>query len=490
MSRSPASSAPRRSPPERQLSDVGFFPSSGGVVRSRRSTGVVPDGAGPSSPSRLGRGGRSVMDLVPGSAWAIGCVQPEGASSMRGSVKSRRLTLAGVGGMLATGGAMAALSVAAHGAQAPYEKVATNGTDTGRCVSSPCATINYAISQATPGEAIHVAAGTYNQTVDVNKAVRILGAGASTTILDGTGLDPSGNGYYGVVYVGKAGGAVTVSGFTITNPYPDSYTGGEPEAVALADPNSGDVISIINDHITEGAADQNAGTDFPIGIDSFLNAAQTTISGDQISGFFQGALLEDNGPATVSGNTFTKLISNTAGNTTYPAEGLFFLADENGTYTGQNASGNTFSGYSGYGIAEDAGYTGGYVTAGCVANGSIQTTLSNNTFALTGGSSAAGISLEANGTGDDLTGTVNGNKGSVTAPSNAIEVQSIATAATPGGQDCSPYADSNGGGGTTDVTENNDNIAVKAASGAASRTTTRSTVRRPGALHTPQLRKN
>jgi len=407
---------------------------------------------------------------------------------MRSRVKS--LAITGVAtGLLATGGAMTVLSVAANGAAAPSEKVAPNGTDSGNCVKSACATIDYAISQAAAGEVIHVAAGSYNQTVDINRPVRIVGAGASSTTIDGSGIDSSGADY-GVVHVGSAGGAVTVSGFTITNPYPDSYTGGEPEAVALADPNSGDVISIINDHITEGAADQNAGTDFPIGIDSFLNAAQTTISGDQISGFFQGALLEDNGPATVSGNTFTKLISNTAGNTTYPAEGLFFLADENGTYTGQNASGNTFSGYSGYGIAEDAGYTGGYVTAGCVANGSIQTTLSNNTFALTGGSSAAGISLEANGTGNDLTGTVNGNKGSVTAPSNAIEVQSIATAATPGGQDCSPYADSNGGGGTTDVTENNDNITVKAASGAASRTTTRSTVRRPGALHTPQLRKN
>lgn len=406
---------------------------------------------------------------------------------MRGSVKSRRLTLAGVGGMLATGGAMAALSVAAHGAQAPYEKVATNGTDTGRCVSSPCATINYAISQATPGEAIHVAAGTYNQTVDVNKAVRILGAGASTTILDGTGVDPSGNGYYGVVYVGKAGGAVTVSGFTITNPYPDAYTGGEPEAVALADPNAGDQISIINDHITEGSADANAGTDFPIGIDTLLNAARTNISGNQISGFFQGALLEDNGPATVHANKFTGLISNTDGTTTYPAEGLFFLADENGTYTGQDASNNAFSGYSGYGIAEDAGYTGGYVTAGCVANGSIETSLTGNTLALTGGSTATGISLKSNGTGNDLTGSVTGNKGYVTSPSNAIQVQSVAIPATPSGTVCTPYSTSNGGGGTANITENNDNITVKTAATASASAAAQVGHHTMGGLHVPHF---
>lgn len=404
---------------------------------------------------------------------------------MRGSVKSRRLTLAGVSGMLATGGAMAALSVAAHGAQAPYEKVSPTGTDSGNCVSAPCATINYAISQATPGEAIHVAAGTYDQTVDVDKSIRILGAGASTTILNGAGLDPSSNGYYGVVYVGKAGGAVTVSGLTITNPYPDTYTGGEPEAVALADPNAGDQISIINDHINEGSADANAGTDFPIGIDTFLNAAKTTISGDQISGFFQGALLEDNGPATVSSNKFTNLISNSDSTTTYPAEGLFFLADEAGTYSGQNAKHNTFSGYSGYGIAEDAGYTGGYVTPGCVANGSIVTSLTSNTLALTGGSTATGIVLDSNGTGNNLSGTVNGNKGYVTSPSNAIEVQSVGTPATPSGTTCAPYSDSNGGGGTLDVTENNDNITVKAAASAAATAAVTSGRRTVGGLHAP-----
>ncbi len=45
------------------------------------------------------------------------------------------------------------------------------------------------------------------------------------------------------------------------------------------------------------------------------------------------------------------------------------------------------------------------------------------------------------------------------------------------------------GGGTTDVTENNDNITVKASAATTSRTT-RSAVRKAGALHAPQFRKN
>lgn len=378
------------------------------------------------------------------------------------------------------------------GSPAPSEWVSPTGTDSGACTkSAPCATINYAISQATPGETIHVEKGTYNQTVNVNKAVKIVGAGASETTLSGAGLDPSDQGYYGVVYVGNAGGDVTVSDMTITNPYPYNYTGGEPMAVALHDANSGDLINIVNDNITEGKADTSASTDYPIGIDTFVNAATTTISGDTISGFFQGALLEDNGPATVTDNTFTKLISGTDNSTTpatvYPAEGLFFLADEGGNYTGQDAKNNTFTGYSGYGIAESAGYTGGYVTPGCVANGSITTALANNTFALTGGSQADGISLEANGTGNNLSGSVNDNSGHVTSPSNAIEIQATAVPATPNTTSCAPYGTSNGGAGTLDVTEANDSITVKSASShAKAQQRSSATAKRIGGLHAPR----
>ena len=93
-------------------------------------------------------------------------------------------------------------------------------------------------SKATPGETIHVAAGSYNQTVDITKSINLVGAGASSTTINGKGLDPFviGDGLYGVVYVGNAGGQVTVNGFTITNPFPYSYTGGEPEAVAARIP--------------------------------------------------------------------------------------------------------------------------------------------------------------------------------------------------------------------------------------------------------------
>ncbi len=375
----------------------------------------------------------------------------------------RGLLITAIAGVSVLPFAFAGVPVAS-GKAVVTEYVSTKGTDTGNCSQKkPCATVNYAISRATPGATINVEAGTYNQTVDVNKAVTIKGAGAASTTLNGAGLDTSGSDY-GVLYVGNAGGIVTVSGLTITNPYPYSYTGGEPMAVALSDPSSSDSINLTGDRFVEGKADSGSSTDFPIGLDTFVNAATTTVSNDSFRGFFQGILAEDNGPITVSNDKFTALIANTSGSTTYPAEGVFFLADEGGTYTGQVAKDDSFSGYSGYGVAEDAGYTGGYVTPGCVANGSLQTNVADNTFALTGGSKAAAISLSANGTGNNLSGKVIGNKGYVTSPSKAIVARSVAIPPTPPGTNCSPYGTSNGGGGTLHVTESGNSIKVKSAS--------------------------
>lgn len=414
---------------------------------------------------------------------------------MSGSIRLRaraRLT-AGASALVVVGAALAACPAIASRASGRSEYVAKRGADAGGCTKrSPCKTINYAISRATRGEIIHVEKGTYHQTVNVNKAVRILGAGAASTTLNGAGLDPSSQSYFGVVYVGSAGGPVTISGLKITNPYPYSYTGGEPMAVVLEDKNSRDTIKIVNDKLREGNADHHASSDFPIGVDGFLNAATTEISGDSISGFFQGVLLEDNGPATVSNDKFTSLISGTETSTSpatkYPAEGVFFLADEGGTFRGQDVESNMFFGYSGFGIAESAGYTGGYVTPDCVANGSIQTRVFRNTFELTGGSKAAAISLKADGSGNHLTGSVNDNVGYVTSPSKGIQTRSVGVPPTPPGTTCAPYETSNGGAGTINITTNANLIKVRAAShSSATASSPTASWKRTCGLHVPRL---
>jgi Protein of unknown function (DUF1565) len=346
------------------------------------------------------------------------------------------VVLAAISSLSAT--ALVGLSTNIASANSPSaEHVSTTGTDTGNCISSPCATINYAISVAPAGTTIDVAAGTYHQTVDISEPIDLQGAGAGKTVLNGAGLDPGGT-LYGIIYVGTTGGLTTIQGFTITNPYPYAYTSGEPEAIALKDETSSDAVYILDNKITEGTADSQRANDFPIGIDTFVNAATTVIEGNTISGFFQGALLEDNGPATVSDNTFEKLIANQG----YPGEGVFFLSDLAGSLRHQDATSNTFKEYSGYGVAMNAGYSNGNCSS-TPCNGSISGTITKNKFALTAGTpAAAAIALSALDTGNVLTVSISKNSGYVTSPSVAVSINAS-------------------GGGTINYTERSNSISVK-----------------------------
>jgi hypothetical protein len=301
-------------------------------------------------------------------------------------------------------------------------KVSTTGTDTGTCKFAPCATIDYALSQSLPYDTITVAAGVYNQTVDVEKPINLVGVGAATTTLDGTNLDPSTgtDNPYGVIYVGTTGGAVTITGFTVTNPFPYAFTSGEPMIIGVRDTKSTDAITITKDILTEGTSDAKASTEFPIGIATFLNAAQTTITNNTISGTFQGALFQDNGPLNFSDNTITALISGTDNSTSpakvFPAEGAFFLSDKSGSLVGQQARANTLQNYGGYGLIMEAGYNNGNCsTTPC--NGSIAGSFVSNTLNLTPGIAGTyAIVFKSLFAGNVLGAADKGNHGTVKSP--------------------------------------------------------------------------
>jgi hypothetical protein len=101
--------------------------------------------------------------------------------------------------------------------------VSTTGTDAGTCAASasPCRTINYAVSQAAPGETVHVAAGTYPELVSVTKALVFKGANAGRS----AGIAPAARKPESVVKGFRTPGephpdssgafSVTVDGFTI-----------------------------------------------------------------------------------------------------------------------------------------------------------------------------------------------------------------------------------------------------------------------------------
>ena len=342
--------------------------------------------------------------------------------------------------------------------------VKTTGSDAAVCSRlAPCQTISHAISVAPSGATISVGAGTYNESLVITKPLTLVGSGSSDTIVNGWGKDP-GAPYAGTVYIGSAmgttgggsggtvGGNVKVTGFTFENPNPDQQTFGDdtclqPILIGVYDGSSSDHIKIAYNNLIEGNADPDSSIDGPIGIDTFFSTASLDVNHNDISGVWQGALLEDNGPSRLNNNVFADLIpfnypatcSLSAATTSYGAEGLAFLADEPGTWTNQEAGNNTFTAYAGDGIDMEAGYQGApSCVMTCPANLS-DVNLRHNRFNLDGLTGANAIGLFAFG-GSLSNIALSRNHGSVTAPTVA-------------------YAESTGSGGTiTGVTQTNESI--------------------------------
>lgn len=100
-----------------------------------------------------------------------------GGFVMRKSVRSTALVaMVGVLGLAAT----ACPTDPGPPPPAPGRYVATTGTDAGDCAlpSTACATVNYAVSQATAGQTVFVAAGTYPELVSVDKPLTFKGPNA------------------------------------------------------------------------------------------------------------------------------------------------------------------------------------------------------------------------------------------------------------------------------------------------------------------------
>jgi hypothetical protein len=77
-------------------------------------------------------------------------------------------------------------------AAATLQVDAATGTDSGDCTSSPCATISYALTQASAGDLIQVANGTYNlgtSTFNVSKEITIVGESEAGVVIDASGID-------------------------------------------------------------------------------------------------------------------------------------------------------------------------------------------------------------------------------------------------------------------------------------------------------------
>jgi parallel beta-helix repeat protein len=101
---------------------------------------------------------------------------------------------------------LAALSFSAGTPVTRAASICVNPGGTGGCMS----TIQAAVSAAKAGDTVTVAAGTYKEMVTVDKAITLQGAGASTTIIDATGLDHA-------IFVNGVKDPATITGFTAEN---------------------------------------------------------------------------------------------------------------------------------------------------------------------------------------------------------------------------------------------------------------------------------
>lgn len=131
-------------------------------------------------------------------------------------------------------------------ASAATRLVATSGADSGTCTAAACASLGYALSQASPGDTVRLDPGTYVTHAIVDRAITIEGAGVGATVLTGGGTDR-------VLFI-TADVAVVIRNLTVRdgNSVASSFGGGGLLAATAGSAVSLESCELVNNRAAQG----------------------------------------------------------------------------------------------------------------------------------------------------------------------------------------------------------------------------------------------
>jgi hypothetical protein len=238
-----------------------------------------------------------------------------------------------------------------------------NGGDNNNCKSRQhaCKTIGHAISLASSGDSVKVAAAPYVENLAISSSLRIVGAGALTTVIDGGGIGS-------VVSIGSSSTHVTLANLTIENGMASDGAG-----VFNAGTLTINNCIIIGNH----AKNQDGGFGGGVFNRGTARIRNSTLSGNAVH--FGGGGIYNMGPMTINSSTLS-------GNS-----GVLGAGIDNAFTTGRlTISNSTFNGNIGY-------------QGGGISNGGTIVVISNST--ISGNSAVKGGGIDS-GTYTKLQNTI------------------------------------------------------------------------------------
>lgn len=297
-----------------------------------------------------------------------------------------------------------------------------SGSDSNNCTlpTTPCKTIGRAISLAASGDTVTVAAATYTENLTINIIVKVIGSGASTTIIDGGGVGT-------VVTISNINAHVTLSKLTIRNG--TATEGGRINRATSGGgiKNSG-TLTLTNSTVSGNWApipcihffvfcEIRAGTALGGGI---YNSGALTISNSIISGNHAGSYCNGNPCSAFGGGIYNQgtlmiiknstLTGNSAG--TACTTSIHCLVGVGGAFSNVGGTvtlnNSTVDGNSAYRCSGVCGGTGGAIVHGSGNFSMNNSTVSGNSAGgiFNGGTATLQNSIIANNSGTNCGGTI------------------------------------------------------------------------------------